>query len=252
MAVSIKKLDEKNNVSRYIVKGVSPAFLNSVRRAMMSYTNNLAVEDLAIYENDSVLFDEFLAHRLGMLPLKCDSKSYKKGDKVKLVLEKEGPCTVYSKDIKSTDPKIEPVDKNVPITKLEKGQRIKVEMEALMESGQRHAKWQPAIVAYKEIPALLTSKDCNACEECVKACPKGIIEVKGKKVTMARPEECILCESCVEACKKNALQLDFSDQGFIFMVEPISGMTPSQVVENAVKELSDKISKFGKEIKKAK
>jgi ferredoxin len=125
-------------------------------------------------------------------------------------------------------------------------------MEAVMESGQKHAKWQPAVVAYKEIPSLLTAKDCSACEDCVKACPKGILEVKGKKVVMSKPEDCILCESCVEACKKGALKLEFGSEGFIFTVEPITGLSPKQVVESAVKELLGKISAFEKEIKKAK
>ena len=63
MAISIKKLEEKDNVACYLIKGTSPAFINAIRRSIMLHTACLAIEDVSIYENDSVMFDEFLAHR---------------------------------------------------------------------------------------------------------------------------------------------------------------------------------------------
>ncbi len=252
MAISIKKLDEKNKVSRHLVKGVTPAFINAVRRSIMLHTPCLAVENVAIYENDSVMFDEFLSHRLGMLPIKTDIKSCKQGDKVKLVLEKEGPCTVYSKDIKSTDPKIDVMDKNIPITKLSKGQRLRIEMEAEMQPGREHAKWQPAVVAYNEVPILSVSKDCNACEDCIKACPVNVLAVKGNKVVLENAYDCILCRACVEECKKSALKLEFEKESYIFSIEPIAGLNAKEIVSAAVKELSGKGKEFAKALAKAK
>jgi len=252
MAIAIKKLDEKGSVARYLIKGVSPVFINAVRRTVMLHVPCLAVEDVLIYENDSVMFDEFLTHRLGLLALKTDVKTYKAGDKVKLVLEKEGPCTVYSKDIKSTDPKIEVMDKNVPITKLSKDQRIKLEMQAVMNSGKEHAKWIPAVIGYREIPSLAVGKDCNACKDCVEACPVNVLEMKGNKVVLEKPNECILCGACVDICKKEALKLKFEESGLIFSIEPITGLSGKEVISSAVKELLEKSKTLGKEIKKAK
>ena len=148
--VSVKKIGEEHGVLKLQVSGVDSAFVNAIRRTIMQDVPCLSIEDVSIYENDSVMFDEFIAHRLGMLPIKSDTKGYKKGDSVKLVLEKEGPCTVYGKDIKSTDPKAEVADKKVPITKLGKGQKIKMEMKAIMLSGREHVKWQPGVVSFKE------------------------------------------------------------------------------------------------------
>ena len=65
MTISIKKLDEKGNVLQYLVKDTSPAFINAIRRSVMLHTPCLAIEDVSIYQNGSVLFDEMLAHRLG-------------------------------------------------------------------------------------------------------------------------------------------------------------------------------------------
>jgi DNA-directed RNA polymerase subunit D len=252
MAISIKKLKEENGTSKYVVKGASPAFINAVRRSMMLHMPCLAIEDVSIYENDSVMFDEFLAHRLGMLPIKMDSKGYKLKDKVKMVLEKEGPCTVYSKDIKSTDPKIEVTDKNIPITKLSKGQKLKLEMQAVVLSGKEHAKWQPAVVGYREMPSLDVSKECNECGDCVKICPVNILEIKSRKVAMTKQEECSLCGACVDTCKKEALKLQFDGSTFVFIIEPITGMNAKEVVGGAVKALLEKSKEYSKALQKIK
>ena len=252
MAISVKKMDEKDGISRYVVKGVTPAFINAVRRSAMQHTPCLAIEDVSVYENDSVMFDEFLAHRLGMLPVKTDIKAYKQDDTVKMVLEKEGPCTVYSKDIKSTDPKIEIMDKNIPITKLTAGQRLKVEMQAVMNCGKEHAKWQPAVIAYREIPDLVVSKECNACGDCAKACPSGLLEMKGKVVSMDKMDECSLCGACVDSCKKEALKLSFGKNGYLLVVEPTAGLDVKELVGGAVKALLEKSKDYAKALQKAK
>jgi len=125
--MDFKKISEKHNNTKILVKGVNTTFINSIRRAMINSVPTFAIEDLTIYENNSVLFDEYLAHRIGLLPIKSDAKRYKLDDKIKFTLQKEGPGIVYSRDIKSTDPKIEIINQNVPIAKLKKGQKIKLE-----------------------------------------------------------------------------------------------------------------------------
>lgn len=252
MALRIKKIAEKNNVSRYLVKGTSIALLNAIRRSVMLHVPCLAIEDVAIYENDSVMFDEFLAHRLGMLALQTDAKGSDRGDKVKMVLEKEGPCTVYSKDIKSTDPKIEVIDKKIPLVKLGKGQKLRIEMQAVMQSGKEHSKWQPAIIAYQEVPVISTEKNCNHCGECVTACPKSVLEIKAKNIVLTQPLECILCGACRDACERNALVIDVEKDSFILQIEPITGLTANQIIDKAIAELQEKSGQFEKQLQKIK
>jgi len=251
MTISIKKLDEEGSVSRYLVKGASTALINAIRRSVMLDTPCLAVEDVSIYQNDSVLFDEMLAQRLGMLPVKTD-KTYKLGDKVKLVLEKEGPCTVYSKDIKSTDPKIDITDKNIPITKLTKDQKIKIEMQAIMMPGREHAKWQPASVSYNEVPQFVVSKDCNGCNHCEKACPVKIIEIKGKKPVLKNAYNCTLCGACVDACEKEALKLGFEKGEYILSIEAVAGLSEKETIDGATKAIIEKSKEFAKALQKLK
>jgi DNA-directed RNA polymerase subunit D len=150
--MNVKKIIEDGNLTKYLIKGTNSTMLNAIRRTIMSDVSCLAIDEITVYENDSPTFDEMLANRLGLLPIKTDLKSYKDGETTKLILEKEGPGIVTSKDIKCTDPKIEITDKKIYITKLGNEKRIKLEMTAIMKNGREHAKHQPAIIAYNEVP----------------------------------------------------------------------------------------------------
>ena len=247
MAVSIKKVSEKGNTSKFLVKGITVTSMNAIRRAIMEEVSCLAIENVSIYSNDAVMFDEFLAHRLGMLPVKTDIKGYKQGDSVKLVLEKEGPGVVYSKDIKSTDPKIDITDKKIPITKLGKDQTIKIEMDAVMHTGKEHVKWQPAIIAYQEVATIESTKSCDGCEECVKICPKNILEIKAKKVVLTDPLKCILCGACKDACREKALLINIEPETFLMMIETHGSLTAKECLLSAVTALKTR----SKELEKA-
>jgi len=148
--LEVKKVSEKGGILKFSVKETDSAFANALRRTVMNNVPIFAVEDVSVFENNSVLFDEFLAHRLAMLPIRSGLKNYGEGESVTMTLEKEGPGMVYSKDVKSTDTKVEVLEKMIPLVKLKKGQRVKLEMKAVAGTGKEHAKWQPAIAAYEQ------------------------------------------------------------------------------------------------------
>lgn len=50
--------------------GVTPALANAFRRLMISEVPSMAIEKVHIYNNTSIIQDEILAHRLGLIPLK--------------------------------------------------------------------------------------------------------------------------------------------------------------------------------------
>lgn len=225
--MDVKLLEKKGDNVKLLFKGTDAATVNALRRTIMAGVPILAVEDVHFYQNTSVMFDEMLAHRLAMVPLKMDSKKYKEGDKVKLILEKEGPATVYSKDIKSTDPKIEPAKLNIPITKLTEGQTLKVEMDAIVGKGKEHSKFQPAIASYIEMPT---------------------ISGKGKTYKADLLEK-MLDENQRDILLEPGQTVKYDPTTFIFSIESHGNMTPKELIIASIEELKEKTKEFRNELK---
>jgi DNA-directed RNA polymerase subunit D len=248
--MEVKKIFEEGNISKYLVKGTTPAFMNTLRRTIMNNTPCLAIDTVRIYDNDSVVVDEMLVNRLGLLPLKTDIKGYKKGNTVKLVLDATGPKTVTSKDIKCTDPKIEVTDKKIPITKLGKEQKLKLEMTAIMGTGYEHVKFQPAIVSYNEVPTINNEKAYSNTKELIDAAPKGLIEAKAGKLFLLDPYNIKFATQQEDLLAKHGVKLEYIEDEFVLTIENNGQLSPKEIIELATDSLAEKLEEFGKEIKK--
>ncbi|MCD6434358.1 MAG: DNA-directed RNA polymerase subunit D [Candidatus Diapherotrites archaeon] len=250
MPITVSKIREEGNIYYFLVKGVSNSFINSIRRAMMNNVPTFAIENVRIYENSSSLFDEFIAHRLALIPLSYSGSKIKEGEKIKILLEAEGPGTVYSKELKSTDPKLEVVSKSIPIIKLKKGQKIKMELEAVAGVGKEHAKWQPATVSFSETAELKISKECNLCGKCIEVCPRNVLEKKANKIVLQNPYDCTLCKECEEKCPKKAIEISAVQNSFVLVIEPHGHMPLPELINQTAEALKGKIQEFKKEIAK--
>jgi len=247
--MDIKKVYEEGNVSKFLVKGTNPVFMNTLRRTIMTNVPCLAIDEVHIYENDSVVFDEMLANRLGLLPVKTDLKAYKRADKVKLVLEKAGPGIVTSKDIKCTDPKIEILDKKIVITKLGKSEHIKLEMTAVMNSGDEHSKFQPAIVAYNELMEIDNSKDYNT-KKIIEEVPKGSVEVKAGKLFFTDPYNTQVQNQHLDILRANGVKVKYSNTDFVLTIETTGQLSAKEVLESAAEKALEKLDELDEIIKK--
>ena len=111
-----------------------------------------AVESIDVLENSSVLADEGVAHRVGLIPLKTDlesSKADNENDKIMLTLDSgisDETRTILSRDLKSQDSNVVPTSDNIPIVTLAPGQSIKFEAYARLGKGTEHARWNSANV----------------------------------------------------------------------------------------------------------
>ena len=137
-------------------------------------------DNVDVLENSSVLADEGVAHRIGLIPLKTDLESSKDGnenDKIMLTLDSgvsDETRTILSGDLKSHDPNVIPTSNNIPIVILAPGQSLKIEAHARLGIGTEHAKWNSANVvtltdSEKEDEKILTVETTGALE------PKHII-----------------------------------------------------------------------------
>ena len=132
------------------LKGVPLQYANALRRVCLNGVPVFAIDTVDIIENTSVLPDEGLAHRLGLIPLKTDLKRFNESDKVLLVLdsgESNETRSVLSSELSSEDETVKPVSEKIPIVQLAPGQKIKIECYARLGRGTEHAKWNSSNIS---------------------------------------------------------------------------------------------------------
>jgi DNA-directed RNA polymerase subunit D len=144
--------ENEQNVSVKI-KGVPLQYVNALRRICLNGVPIYAVESVDMLENSSVLADEGIAHRIGLIPLKTDLSASKDGnenDKIMLTLDSgvsDETRTILSGELKSQDNSVVPTSNDIPIVTLAPGQSIKFEAYARLGKGTEHARWNSANVA---------------------------------------------------------------------------------------------------------
>jgi DNA-directed RNA polymerase subunit D len=248
----------------FIVEGINAPLANTLRRIILSEVPTMAIDDVMIYENSSVLHDEILALRLGLIPLKTDLDSYNLPEKcscksnlgcplcrVILTLDveaKEGVRTVYSGDLISENPNVAPVSDKIPIVKLAAGQRVRLEAYAKLGRGRDHAKWQPVsacIYRYKPIVKIDQSR-CNACGKCVELCSRRVLAKDGDKIIVAREMDCVLCNDCIRVCevKPPPIQISWDNNAFIFYLESIGSLPVERIMFEALKIYEEKFTEL--------
>ena len=149
--MKIEVVEASEDELEFVLKDATIPFVNAIRRIAMSQIPVFAIDTVTFYENNSAMFDEYIANRLALLPLKTED-GYKEGDEILFSLNEEGPCTVYSKDLKSHDKKIKCVHDKIPIMKLLEGQTLRLEAKARLGIGMEHAKFQTGVASYKYDP----------------------------------------------------------------------------------------------------
>ena len=161
--LKVKVLEDSADTVALQIDGIDRSYANAVRRFCISEVPSMAIDDVVILENSSVLYDEILAQRLGMIPIRTDLERYILPEKcdcgsplgchkcrVLLVLDasaQEKQKTVYSSDLVSEDREVRPISETIPLVKLAPGQGVKLEAYAKLGRGKEHAKWQPCTVA---------------------------------------------------------------------------------------------------------
>ena len=264
MKVDVAELKPKKAVLK--IEGIKPYFVNSLRRIMLSELPKLAVEDIVIYDNTSALFDEIIAHRLGLVPIPTDLSLLTFRDEcvckdkgcpnctVRYTLSKEGEGVVYSGDLQPEEKSWAITEDKIPIAELYNDQRLILEVEAVLGRGRDHAKWQSVQApGYKYYPIVeIEQKKCDQCKKCVEACPKNILEIKNNKLVITDIEQCTMCKSCMEICENDAIAVRGDENKFMFNFETDGSLTTKEALRESAKILAEKYVEFSKLLKKLK
>lgn len=208
------------------LKDADLSFANSLRRVIISEVPTMAIDMVEVEENTSPLFDEFIVHRLGLVPLVSeDIDNYQfpldcickegcnkcKVDlKIKVKCEEDDIRDVTSDDIISMDEncKVKPVKYAEPIViaKLKKGQSILMNLTAKKGIGKEHAKWSPVCTCVmKQAPKIEfsggseISLDSDEKRSICDACPSKVLKYDENKdeIIIDKSEKCTFCEECL-------------------------------------------------------
>lgn len=160
---SLEVISKDNQKISVKLSGVPLQYANALRRVCLNGIPVFAIDTVDIIENSSVLPDEGLAHRLGLIPIttdlgrfnepakcQCQSEAGCSNCKVMLVLDSgdsDVTRTILSNELSSEDDSIKPVSDKIPIVQLAPGQRIKIECYARLGRGTEHAKWNSANIS---------------------------------------------------------------------------------------------------------
>jgi DNA-directed RNA polymerase II subunit RPB3 len=161
------------------LQNVDLAFANSIRRTILAEVPTMAIDLVEIEANTSVLPDEFICHRLGLIPLvsknvddvvysrDCECDQYCELCSVTLTLHAR--CTgdeimkVYARDLVVDNMRAnqwvgnpvitDPEGLGTVICKLRKGQELRMKCIAKKGIAKEHAKWAPtAAVGFEYDP----------------------------------------------------------------------------------------------------
>jgi DNA-directed RNA polymerase subunit D len=263
--MKVELIEKKEDRMTFVLNDVSTAFANALRRSAMDEVPTMAIEDVEFEKNNSILYDEMVAHRLGLVPLTTDLKSYNlpqnctcKGAgcakcQLKVSLSSKSAGDVLSGDIKTKDPEVKPVFDGIPIVKLLKGQDLELTAIAVLGKGKDHAKWSPGIATYKYKPVIEIKKEPQNPGDVAASCPLKIFELKSGKLVINKDRQllCHACNACVEA-SKGAVWITSDPNEIIFTIESWGQLKPKEIMLRAADELIDKAEDFAKKVKETK
>ncbi|MEK6927008.1 MAG: DNA-directed RNA polymerase subunit D [Nanoarchaeota archaeon] len=210
---------------------------NAIRRSVAEVPT-LAIEDIEMYKNDSALYDEIVAHRIGLIPIKTE-KSMSSKTKIDFKLSKVGPCTVYSGDLEGS---ADLVFDKIPITVLGDGHKLELVATAILGLGINHAKFIPGLCYYRHILNVKSSPEVDAI-------------IQKSKFGAIKPEKkgsswlCDLNEAEASAIVKIDEKAITDSNEILFIIESYGNMPAQDIFTKAIEALEDNLKEFEKAIK---
>ncbi|KZF20019.1 insert subdomain of RNA polymerase alpha subunit [Xylona heveae TC161] len=237
----------------FILSNVDLAFANSLRRVMLAEVPTMAIDLVEVEANTSVLPDEFISHRLGLVPLNsknvddvlytrdCDCEQYCENCSVTLTLHAR--CTgdeimkIYARDLVVAEPRpnewvgmpviTDPEGQGTVIAKLRKGQELRMKCIAKKGIAKEHSKWAPtAAISFEYDPHnKLRHLDYWYEEDPEKEWPKS------KNAEWEDPP-----------AEGEPFDYDAVPSRFYFEVESVGSLEPDAIIQQGVKVLQQKLA----------
>uniref|UniRef100_A0A8C5MVE3 DNA-directed RNA polymerases I and III subunit RPAC1 n=1 Tax=Leptobrachium leishanense TaxID=445787 RepID=A0A8C5MVE3_9ANUR len=190
--IDVIKMEQ--DVLEFDMIGIDASFANAFRRILLAEVPTMAIEKVFVYNNTSIIQDEILSHRLGLIPIRADPRLFEyrgtedaDGTEIDtLQFELQVKCTknprasrdssdpnelylnhkVYTSHMKwvplgnqadlfTETEAPRPVHDDILIAQLRPGQEIHVVVHCVKGIGKDHAKFSPvATASYRLLPEI--------------------------------------------------------------------------------------------------
>ena len=231
------ELIEKSKEKIVFTSDMNLSLANAIRRSV-NEVPVLAIDEVDIYKNDSALYDEIIAHRLGLVPL--ENQKTKNAIEFKLQAKGEtGGIVVLSKEMGEGI-----VYGEMPIVLLEKDQELELVARARQGTGKEHAKFVPGLVYYKQMPKIIITKDGEKHEELAKLYPE-VFSFEGK-LKVKNAWKCNLDNEDLEDYKGVSIGLT---EELIFVIESWGMIDAKEIFSEACKVLKSNLGDLEKGLK---
>jgi len=266
--------------------GIPGPVANALRRIMLSEVPSMAIEKVFIFNNTTIIQDEVLAHRLGLIPLRADPRlfEYKQDDdeegtetdtlefEIKYKCSRKQPketlvfeqnYSVYSSQIKwlpkgrqsamFREASIGPIESDILIAKVRAGHELDLKLVAVKGIGKDHAKFSPVATAwYRLLPEIrmnrdVVGEDAKLFQKCF---TPGVIGIDDKGKAFVK-------DARNDTCSRNVFRYPhLADAAtiarvrnhFIFTIESVGALEPEDIFIEAVKCLKKKCQTLLNEI----
>lgn len=220
--------------------GLNVGLANAIRRSVGEIPV-LAIVEADIYKNDSALYDEIIAHRLGLISLK--NQKMKKDDFVEFKLKAKGEGE--GKMILAGAMGDDVVYPETPVVLLGEGQVLELVARAKAGKGKDHAKFMPGLVYYKHLPKIKISGEGEKQTELVELYPE-VFEMYGEKV---RVKDVWKCDLDNEDMKEYpGVDISFDDN-LVFVIESWGQIDAKKIFVEACRALKNNLSEVSKVLK---
>lgn len=269
--MKMKVLDVRDDFLRLLLEETEPAYANALRRVLIAEVPKMAIEDVEFhlgpirgddgkeYESVSPLFDEMIAHRLGLVPIPTDLGLYNRREDcpnchgegcpnctIIYSLNKRGPGVVTSADLEPIgDTKLRPRDPNIPIVKLGDGQAMLIYATAVLGLGRDHAKWQATQgVGYRYYPTLKAgTKSLDPLDPEVPYCESHMQSTSTEEEDVLELDpDCATCSKFMDMYKVDSVKAGNDPSRIVLQFETDGSMTSKAVLLASLDILATRLS----------
>ena len=222
------------------ITDVNVSLANAIRRSVGEIPI-LAIDECDIYKNDSVLYDEIISHRLGLLSLKNQKVKADQTIEMKMKVKGKGDgVEIMAKELDG-----EVIYPETPIVLLGESQQLELVARARSGKGIDHSKFMPGLAYYKHLPKIKISGEGEKQTELVEIYPDAF-EMFGEKVKVKNAAACDLDRD--DMGEYPGVEISFDDN-LVFTIESWGQIEAKDIFTEACKALKGNLSEVAKAIK---